>query len=173
MFSLTGCFAEYQPRVTEAAKSKSEEDMKKIIDDLMKNDSYDEYMYTSENKKDPFQSVFMEAVREEQPTLIDRNTQNISSGIQIHDTISELQRFDIDELKLTAIIYGISDRRAILVDPTSKSHIVKEGDFIGRNFGRISGIKQDQVIVQEETYNMQRQKINRNVIISMELQNRR
>lgn len=170
---LTGCFAEYQPRRGTKQKMKSETDTKKIIDDLMKNDdSLDDYVYTSENRKDPFKSMFMEIQGEIEtgPTLEEDRPQRLTSGIII-EQVSELQRFDIDELKLTAIIYGTSARRAVLVDPAQKSHIVREGQIVGRNFGRISSIKRNSIVVQEETYDMQRRKINRDVVVMIDKQN--
>jgi type IV pilus assembly protein PilP len=43
-----------------------------------------------------------------------------------------LERYSIDELRLVGIVTGGDYPRAMLVDPTTKGHVVKRGDFLGR-----------------------------------------
>ena len=65
--------------------------------------------------------------------------------------VSELQNFDVSDLRLTAIIWGISEPRATIVAPDGKSYIVKTGSFIGKNWGKISRILPDKIEI-VETY---------------------
>ena len=65
--------------------------------------------------------------------------------------VSELQNFDVSDLRLTAIVWGISEPRATIVAPDGKSYIVKTGSFIGKNWGKISRILPDKIEI-VETY---------------------
>ncbi len=38
----------------------------------------------------------------------------------------------LDQMKVTAIISGVPDPRALIVDPTGVGYVVKRGDFVGR-----------------------------------------
>lgn len=44
-----------------------------------------------------------------------------------------LDQYSLDELKLAGLVTGIRQARAMLIDPTSKGHVVYEGQFIGRS----------------------------------------
>ena len=65
--------------------------------------------------------------------------------------VSELQNFDVTDLRLSAIIYGITDPKAVVIAPDNKSYIVKKGSFIGKNWGKISRILPDKLEI-IETY---------------------
>lgn len=44
-----------------------------------------------------------------------------------------LDRYSLDELKLAGLVTRIRPARAMLIDPTSKGHVVHEGQFVGRS----------------------------------------
>ncbi len=170
LLTLIGCFPDYQRVENNEAQMNMEVERKKIMDELKKKieQVQEEYIYTSTNKADPFQTVFMKQ------TVVDGGVKVQSTGADVTGptkfdtrTMTDLQRFEIDELKITAIIYGTSTRRGIVVDPTGKSHIIKEGDFIGKNFGRITAIKNDKVLINEETYDIHKRKINKNIVMNL------
>lgn len=93
-----------------------------------------EYSYDPTGKTDPFQS-FVQLRREGQET----------------ETDSPLQRFDLSQLVVTAIVWGTDRPRALIEDPGGRGYVVSEGTPIGKNKGRITGITDNMVLV-KETY---------------------
>ena len=61
-----------------------------------------------------------------------------------------LQRFDIDQYKLVGIVWGISDPRAMVQDPENTGHVIEIGTYIGKNWGKITQITSNAVVVTEE-----------------------
>ncbi|MBO4441186.1 pilus assembly protein PilP [bacterium] len=139
---LVGCANEYQiepfdfkAEYDKISKTKTTETKTKEINisDIAQRKS--SYRYSAVGKKDPFRSYFgdMAAMNKEKKI------------------VSELQNFDVSDLRLTAIIWGISEPRATIVAPDGKSYIVKTGSFIGKNWGKISRILPDKIEI-VETY---------------------
>jgi type IV pilus assembly protein PilP len=60
-----------------------------------------------------------------------------------------LQQFGLNELRLSAIVIGKGEPRAMLVAPNNKAYIISAGVKIGRNQGVVTQITQDEVVVQE------------------------
>lgn len=110
------------PPPADAAKGSGEEDVAEIA-----------YAYSPIGKRDPFRSLFDQLQREEQ-------TQQLT----------ELQKFEIDQLKLVAIVSRIATPYAMVEDPTAKGHTLTRGTLIGKNWGRVSQIKPDCVVIKEE-----------------------
>ena len=91
------------------------------------------YIYTPIGKRDPFKSAYK---------VIRKPDEKAPGGI--------LTKYEIDQLKLTAIISGISRPRAQVELPDGKGVSIRVGTRIGKNFGRVVRIKHDEVIVSEE-----------------------
>jgi type IV pilus assembly protein PilP len=92
-----------------------------------------EYSYNPIGKRDPFRSfTSIEVVR---PDRI---------------VASELQNWELDQLRLVAILWGIDEPVAMVEDPKGKGHIIAHGDLIGKKWGRVTQIKSDEVVVTEE-----------------------
>jgi type IV pilus assembly protein PilP len=94
------------------------------------------YVYTPVGKRDPFRPFFLDlkAVKKE-----DRGA-----------PLTELETYDLEQLKLTSIITGIEQPMAMVEDPTGKGHTIVVGTPIGKNGGRVARIKKDEVVVEEE-----------------------
>ncbi|MEL7370360.1 MAG: pilus assembly protein PilP [Myxococcota bacterium] len=91
------------------------------------------YAYSPIGKRDPFRSLFEQRqieVEEQQ--------------------LTDLQRFELDQLKLVAIVSRIATPYAMVEDPEGKGHSLTRGTLIGKNWGRVSGISADCVTVKEE-----------------------
>lgn len=95
-----------------------------------------EYIYTPIGKRDPFKSYFAEF-------------EGKGAG-RVRQEVTELERYEIDQLKLVAIITGIPEPTAMVEDPTGKGHIVKRHIYMGKHNGKVTLIKNDRVIVTEE-----------------------
>lgn len=68
-------------------------------------------------------------------------------------SINPLERFSIEQLQLRAILHQKGQAKAMFEDPEGRTHIVAEGDVIGRERGSVSRILNSEVIVTEKTYN--------------------
>lgn len=91
------------------------------------------YIYTPIGKRDPFKSAYK---------VVRKPGDKAPGGI--------LTKYEIDQLKLTAIISGISRPRAQVELPDGKGVSIRVGSRIGKNFGRVVRIKHDEVIVSED-----------------------
>lgn len=93
----------------------------------------EDYRYDPTGKPDPFRSFV-------------RMDDDLEEGIT-----TPLERFDLSQLEVTAIIWKSDRPRALIRDPAGKAYIVSEGTPIGKNKGRIVSILDNAVLV-KETY---------------------
>ncbi len=93
------------------------------------------YVYDPTGKRDPFQP------------FIAMQTPVKPSGEQI--SLTPLQKYDLSQLKLVAILVGKTEGRAMVEDSEGKGYIVEKGTYIGRNFGKVKKILKDSVIIEE------------------------
>ena len=61
-----------------------------------------------------------------------------------------LENIDLGQLKLVGVILASSGNRALVQEASGKGYIIKEGTYIGVNSGKVTEIKNDRVIVEEE-----------------------
>jgi type IV pilus assembly protein PilP len=92
-----------------------------------------EYSYNPAGKPDPFKPFIQLASRGGSRTA----------------PATPLQRFDISQLRLVAIICSSQGNIALVEDATGKGYFLKKGTWIGKNDGRVIKILRDTVIVQE------------------------
>ncbi len=92
----------------------------------------DGYSYNPVGKRDPFQKYQGETA---QDVALPR---------------SPLEQFPLDQLKVTAIVTGIANPRALVTSPSNESFIVKENMRIGKNRGRVARITKRALYVEEE-----------------------
>lgn len=71
-----------------------------------------------------------------------------ASGVA--DTQTPLQRFEIGQLRLVAIIYNTREPRAVVEDDAGLGYIVKVGTPIGTNGGAVRAIEKGRVLVRED-----------------------
>lgn len=60
-----------------------------------------------------------------------------------------IQRVEVEKFRITGIIAGLKENRALLVDPDGKAYVMKSGMFIGPNSGKITRITANSVEVDE------------------------
>lgn len=95
----------------------------------------DSYYYNPAGKRDPFQS-FM--------------AQQKKSGETLGADAPPLQRYDVDKFVLKGVIWETATPRALLVDPDRIGHVVHIGSYVGRNWGKVTAITKDGLVVTEE-----------------------
>jgi type IV pilus assembly protein PilP len=62
-----------------------------------------------------------------------------------------LQRYEIGQLKLVAIIYDTAQPRAVVEDDQGLGYIVRVGTAIGANGGRVRDIERGRVLIEEDS----------------------
>jgi type IV pilus assembly protein PilP len=72
-------------------------------------------------------------------------------GRQAGEPRTPLQRYELGQLKLVAIIYDTRDPRAVVEDEQGLGYIVKVGTPIGPNGGQVRAIERGRVTVAEES----------------------
>ena len=93
------------------------------------------YVYSPIGKRDPFQNVF--GGREATPMRVEGRK------------ATPLQRWSLDQLRLSMTVTGTSSPMAMLEDPEGRGWPVRLGDFVGRNWGKVTSIQRDQIVVTE------------------------
>ena len=93
----------------------------------------EEYNYNPIGKRDPFRSFLADELAPDTRKIV-----------------TPLQRYDLDQLHIIGIIWGISSPRAMVTTPDGKGYVVQKGTLIGKNWGKVSRITQDEVIISEE-----------------------
>ena len=97
-----------------------------------------EFVYSPVGKRDPFKSPFKEE------TVIERGEREQGRPL------TKLQRWDLEQLKLQAVITGTSHPMAMVVDPEGVGHVVRRGTLIGKNWGKVTAIRRDCIVITEQ-----------------------
>lgn len=92
------------------------------------------YSYSPVGKRDPFRSPEVE--RAKQTTTVTTCTE-------------ALCQWDLDQLKLVAVVTGDANPMAMVEDPLGRGHIVRRNAKMGRQGGKVTQILRDSVTVTE------------------------
>jgi type IV pilus assembly protein PilP len=93
------------------------------------------YTYNAVNRRDPFKTYFDELSQNEQTD---------------QTNLTELQKIDLDKLKLVAVVVGTATPMAMVEDPAGRGHTVKIGTLVGKRLGQVKHIRRGEIVVQEE-----------------------
>lgn len=80
-----------------------------------------------------------------------------------NDAKSPLERYDLGQLKLTAVLLGMGEPTAIVENSVGKGFTVKKGSKIGTNNGEVVEILQDKVLILESNVDFTGQTATRTV----------
>ncbi len=94
-----------------------------------------EWAYTSIGKRDPFRSFLAEV-----------QTTGAAAATRC---LTPLGRFEIDQLRLVAVVTGLDDPVAMLEAPNNVGYSVRRGACIGRNGGVVAAVRSGEVVVSE------------------------
>jgi type IV pilus assembly protein PilP len=92
-----------------------------------------EYAYNPTGKADPFKP------------FIQLNQVRRASGVPV----TPLQRYEVSQLKLVAIIASREGNVALVEDSAGKGFFLKKGTLVGKNDGKVTKILKDRVIIEE------------------------
>jgi len=108
---------------------------KAVDDDAQNNAPATMYVYSPIGKRDPFANVF--GNRDNAPMRVEGRKP------------TPLQRWSLDQLRLSMTVTGTSSPMAMLEDPESRGWAVRLGDFVGKNWGKVTSIQRDLIVVTE------------------------
>jgi type IV pilus assembly protein PilP len=91
---------------------------------------------TREGRRNPFRPMMLK----------DDNNDRAAIG-----PATPLERYDIDELKLIAIMWEVKSPKAMVMDPNKEIHIIGKDDRIGRRQGYVATIREGELVVVETT----------------------
>jgi type IV pilus assembly protein PilP len=97
--------------------------------------------YSAKNKADPFE-----------PLLREEAAQAAAGKLTAKKRApqSPLEKIDLGQLKLVAVIAASTGNRALVEEASGKGYILREGTFVGMNSGKVVGIGLDKITVEEE-----------------------
>lgn len=117
---------------TKAAPAKEDELPAEAADGKQEDLSY---TYNAVNRRDPFKTYFDELSQNEQTD---------------QTNLTELQKLDLDKLRLVAVVVGTATPMAMVEDTAGRGHTVKIGTLIGKRLGQVKHIRRGEIVVQEE-----------------------
>ncbi len=94
-----------------------------------------EWSYSSAGKRDPFRS-FLSEIERGQGSLATR-------------CATPLGRFELEQLKLVAVVTGLEDPVAMVEAPTGVGYSVRRGACIGKNGGSVAAVRSGELVVTE------------------------
>jgi type IV pilus assembly protein PilP len=94
-----------------------------------------EWSYSSAGKRDPFRSFLAEVGGQGQGIVSRCGT--------------PLGRFDVEQLRVVAVVTGLDDPVAMVEAPTGIGYSVRRGACIGKNGGVVSAVRSGEVVVAE------------------------
>jgi len=94
------------------------------------------YVYSPVGKRDPFQNVF--GIREGEAHTRPEGRK-----------ATPLQKWGLDQLRLALTVTGTASPMAMVEDPENRGWPVRLGDFVGKNWGKVTSIQRDQIVVTE------------------------
>lgn len=94
-----------------------------------------EWSYSSVGKRDPFRSFLSEVER--------------GSGGLTTRCATPLGRFELEQLKLVAVVTGLEDPVAMVEAPSGVGYAVRRGACIGKNGGVVAAVRSGEVVVSE------------------------
>jgi len=78
-----------------------------------------------------------------------------------------IQSFEVSSFKVSGIIAGLTENRALLIDPKGKGYVVRQGMQIGPNDGRITRITSTSVEVVESFREDSGRVVKRKIVLTL------
>lgn len=108
--------------------------------------SIEGYSYNPEGRRDPFKPFGPYGAPDLQPLPVPDAT--AQPELPPPD-LDPLQLYDLNQLRVVAIVWGVKKPRAMIKDPVGKLHVVSKDTKIGRNNGFVALIREGEVVVVE------------------------
>jgi len=89
------------------------------------------FNYQPAGKKDPFRPFFHD------------------DGDHRPRSNEPLAQFEIEQLRLTAVLVGTATPTALIEDPTGLGHLVRVGTIVGRDGAQVKHIRRGQIVLEQ------------------------
>ncbi|WP_241697590.1 pilus assembly protein PilP [Mariprofundus sp. NF] len=113
------------------------------------------------NLRDPFASYLVRVASRGQSALLNSKTRLSNRERE------KLEDYDLSTLKLVAIFSMGGERVGMVQDGTAKGYIVRRGNYMGKNNGKIEKITGDTLFLVEQVLNPAGEIIDRQVNLTM------
>ena len=101
-----------------------------------------EFIYSPIGKRDPFRPYYLD--------MAGGPGKGTATGPKLTTAPkTDLEKYDIDQLKLVAIITGIAEPVAMVETGDGMGYVVRRGTLIGKNRGRVTRITRNAMIISE------------------------
>jgi type IV pilus assembly protein PilP len=97
--------------------------------------------YKPGDKIDPFEPLF-----KEKP---EKKATRLTSKIPDRQNVTAIEKLNLNQLKLTGIIFASSRKLALVQEASGKGHIISVGTHIGTRGGTVSEIQKNKIVIQE------------------------
>jgi type IV pilus assembly protein PilP len=94
-----------------------------------------EWSYSSVGKRDPFRSFLAEASN--------------AASVLATRCPTPLGRYELEQLRLVAVITGLEDPVAMVQAPSGVGYTVRRGACMGKNGGTVSAVRTGEIVVAE------------------------
>jgi type IV pilus assembly protein PilP len=112
---------------------------------------YERYLYQAADLglRDPFKSFFdEEPERDRVAQAADAEQQKYADEILTHNR-EELEGYELDALRMVGVLENSDNLWAIVRDQAGVVHRVQVGNYLGRNYGKITNIQEDRIDIRE------------------------
>ncbi len=131
---LVGCGSSPPPPAPKPVAAAAPVAPKPIVaEPLAAEGSQDPFVYSPIGKRDPFRSPLDDLI----------------AVAGASPKTCPLCRWEVDQLKLVAVITGTGNPVAMVEDPNGLGHMLRQGTSVGKQGGRVTSIQRDQVVVTE------------------------
>ena len=112
------------------------------------------YSYSPQGKPDPFKPFIGYLKTSNQEKTPER-------------ALTPLQKFEISQLKLVGVYSRGGEAKALIQDPDKKGYIVALDDLVGPNWGRVTRILPDRVIITEKKEGLLGKTVEREIVMKL------
>ena len=112
---------------------------------------YESYLYQAEKLglRDPFRSFLEQDAQAETPIETEDPVQEkYTAEISTHNR-EELEGYELDALRMVGVLENTEALWGIVRDQEGVVHRLQVGNYLGRNFGKITNIQEDRIDVRE------------------------
>ena len=128
------------PKKEEKPPAPAEKPAREVLEEVFVKKS--DYTYDPAGKPDPFKPLFQARAEPAAPPEEEVK--------KVRLPLTPLQKIALSQLKLVGIIVSPTGNKALVEEPSGKAYIITKDTLIGQNFGRVTKILQDRIIVEEE-----------------------
>ena len=101
------------------------------------------YSYTSAGKPDPFVPLIADILANSKAPASERDK----------EYLTPLQKYELKDLKLVAVVVSDNEPTAMLEDPTGYGYFVRKGMLVGPNDGVVERVIPNGLVIKEKFYN--------------------